>query len=108
MLPEFVALDCAVVAPDPPEVATGLATIVTFPPAPPLESLMATLSPPMAMPGPSRLTAGPPGPATARASPPSPPSPPTAKIATRLDTRPVLPDCAFALDAAPQLAELLA
>lgn len=96
VLPEFVALDCDTAFPELPLAADGFTTTVVFPPAPPLAEPIATLEPPMAVPGPL-LTAEPPGPAvTAVTVPADPPLPPTARMPTLLMALPVLPDRALA------------
>ena len=46
--PELVALDWAVAAPLPPEVATGVAVELAAPPEPPLAAEVATVLPPPA------------------------------------------------------------
>lgn len=110
VVPELVALDWADVAPELPVRASGSAVAVTAPPVPPFEELVATLEPPTADDEPrvntEMLTAGPPGPARTRVMPASPPRPPRAKMPVPLTALPDVPDAAFALEPAPELALL--
>jgi len=88
-----------------------LTVTVVAPPAPPLAEPVATLEPPWAVDAPvtrPRLAAAPPGPARTRVMPASPPSPPRAKTPVPLTALPVVPDVAFALAPAPELASLTA
>ncbi len=110
--PVLVALDWAETAPELPDMASGLTVTVVVPPAPPLAEPVATLEPPTAVDAPrvnrEMLTAGPPGPARTRVMPASPPSPPRAKMPVPLTALPDVPDVAFALAPAPELAALAA
>jgi len=112
VFPVFVALDCADVFPELPEVAMGLAVTPTPPPAPPLAEPTATLWPPMAVDEPrvpnERLRAGPPWPETPTAMPPVPPGPPRATTSEAFTAAPVPPDAELLVALAPELATLLA
>ncbi|MCA1690854.1 MAG: hypothetical protein LC733_01155, partial [Actinobacteria bacterium] len=108
----FVALDCALVEPELPEEATGLATTVAVPPLPPLALPTATLDPPVALDEPEPpvavLLAEPPEPAEGVAVPPLPPLPPAATTTTVFVALPVEPDVDVEFAPAPELAALLA
>ena len=110
--PVLVALDWDLTWPESPDRASGLTVTVVVPPAPPLAEPVATLEPPTAVEAPmvntEMLTAGPPGPARTRVIPASPPSPPRAKMPVLLTALPDVPDVAFALAPAPELAALSA
>jgi len=110
--PVFVALDCALVLPVVPDVAMGLAVMLTPPPVPPLDEPTATLEPPMAEAEPmvpnERLRAGPAAPETAAVRPPLPPLPPMAKMPVSFTAAPEEPDAEVLLALAPELAVLLA
>jgi hypothetical protein len=112
VLPVFVALDCADELPVLPDVAMGVAVMLTPPPAPPLAEPTATLEPPMAVDEPitpnERLRAGPPAPETPTESPPAPPMPPRATTSVPFTAAPVGPDAALLAALAPELAVLLA
>lgn len=112
VVPEFVALDCAVALPEAPVDETGVVCTSDAPPLPPSALLTATLEPPTAVTGPAlrmaMLTAGPPGAANAPARPAGPPLPPVATTRTPLPAPPVEPELAIEVPLAPVLAMLIA
>src|SRR4051794_3034004 len=76
VLPELVALDWELAAPELPVAAEGLAVTAAVPPMPPLALPTETEDPPTAEARPvgatTMFSAGPPGPATGMATPPGP------------------------------------
>src|SRR5205807_7887503 len=111
VLPVLVEEDWAMAAPESPETADGLWSLLTLPPSPPLALRLAMESPP--------VTRGPPPLARARTSParagraralspPSPPLPPMRVERTRLAASPVVPETESAEETAPELAALVA
>jgi len=89
--PELVALDWALVSPESPVSAAGLAVTDAEPPGPPLAEPVATLEPPTTMDDLTTSTV-PPGPAVTTSNPPSPPTPANASVPTRLMASPVKPE----------------
>ncbi len=107
--PKLCDEEPAVVNPEAPDVATGLADRNEAPPVAPPADDDPTLEPPTAAARPlgeSRaIRLGPPPAENGRARPPGPPCPPIETARIPLDASPVLPERAAALDAAPLLAD---
>ena len=107
--PKLDEPDAAVVKPELPDVASGMADRIDAPPVPPPAAAEPTLEPPAAARPPGdrrarRFRIPPPPPATGTAAPAGPPEPPDEKAVMPLAAVPVVPERATALEPAPLLA----
>jgi hypothetical protein len=108
--PELLDDDDALVTPESPDVANGMADRIEVPPEPPPLELVPTLEPPVAAaspPGPSSVTrfrTGAPPAEKLTPAPPPPPWPPVDTAPIPLAAVPVSPERALAFDPAPLLA----